>query len=111
MAVLNRLFMKTSADNGMDSSPGPKLEGWMKDAGFERVTGTRRMLPLGTWPADRTLKEVGAWNYLMMSEGLEGIVNYLFGHFLGMSKEEILVTCTKVRRQLNDPKCHIMYPL
>jgi hypothetical protein len=111
IAVLNRLFIKTAADNGHNVSPGPQLQGWMKDAGFENVTQTRRMLPFGTWPADKTLKEIGAWNYMMLDENLEGVVNYLFGHHLGMSKEELDVVCAKVRNQLKDPTCHIMYPM
>jgi len=111
IAVLNRLFMDTAHKNGINPGPGPSFEGWLKDAGFEDVTADRRPLPLGTWPADKHLKEVGAWNFLMLNEGIEGIVNYLFGEHLGMSKEELTVVCAKVRRQLKDPKVHCMYHL
>ena len=45
----------------------------------------------------------------MLREGLEGIVNYLFGHHLGMSKAELDVVCAKVRRDVTDPNIHCMY--
>ncbi|KAI9775202.1 MAG: hypothetical protein M1839_001390 [Geoglossum umbratile] len=33
--------------------PGPKLEGWLKDAGFENVTHRQYKLPVGPWPRDK----------------------------------------------------------
>jgi hypothetical protein len=54
-------------------------------------------------------KKLVLGTYLMLNEGIEGIVNYLFGMVLGMSKEELTVTCAKIRKQLKDPKCHAMY--
>jgi hypothetical protein len=33
-------------------SPGPRLEQWLRDAGFENVQSHKYVLPLGTWPKD-----------------------------------------------------------
>ena len=40
---------------GRDPCPGPKLEGWMKDAGFEGVRQEKYRLPVGPWPKDQHL--------------------------------------------------------
>lgn len=40
---------------GKDPHPGPKLEGWVKDAGFEDVYHERFRLPIGPWPKDKHL--------------------------------------------------------
>ena len=47
---------------GKDPEPGPKIEGWMKDAGFVDVYHERFRLPIGPWPKDKHL--VSAWNSL-----------------------------------------------
>ena len=38
---------------GYDTQPGPKLEGWVKDAGFVKVGVHKLPIPLGTWPKDK----------------------------------------------------------
>jgi hypothetical protein len=48
---------------------------------------------------------------MMVDEFLEGFLNYLYSKHLGMSKEEIDVSCAKIRKQLRDPKVHCMYTL
>ena len=35
--------------------PGPKIEGWVRDAGFTNVHVVKNVLPLGTWPKDPKL--------------------------------------------------------
>ena len=52
---LNKVFIETALAAGMDPSPGPHFEGWLKDAGFEHVIAERKPLPIGTWPADQHL--------------------------------------------------------
>ena len=45
-------LLDASRKIGRDPRPGPKLEGWMKDAGFENVTHQMFPLPIGIWPKD-----------------------------------------------------------
>jgi hypothetical protein len=33
--------------------PGPMLEGWLKDAGFENITHKKVKMPAGPWPKDK----------------------------------------------------------
>ena len=40
---------------GKEPSPGPLLEGWLKDAGFVNVVARKFNLPIGPWPKDKHL--------------------------------------------------------
>lgn len=51
----NREFLKASRKAGTEPCPGPLLEGFLKDAGFEDVVAHQYIWPVGTWPADRHL--------------------------------------------------------
>jgi hypothetical protein len=39
----------------------PKMPGWVKDSGFEDVREDSRVMPIGTWPKDKRLKEIGKY--------------------------------------------------
>lgn len=113
----------------MEPCPGPLLKGWLKDAGFVDVVAERHILPVGTWPLDPHLvnrippanhlcptdsplqKEVGAWNYLQITEGLEASFYALFTRFLDYSQREVDVVCAKIRGELKDPSMHAFFYL
>jgi hypothetical protein len=40
---------------GKDPGPGPKLNGWMEEAGFENIKHEVFNLPIGAWPKDKML--------------------------------------------------------
>lgn len=40
---------------GMEPEPGPKLAGWIKDAGFTNIHHKVLPIPVGVWPKDKTL--------------------------------------------------------
>jgi len=107
----NAEWMKANKEAGQEPSPGPLLEGWFKGTGFVDVAATRNALPVGTWPADKHLKTIGAWNYLQLSEGLEAFTYAIFTRRLGYSKEEVEVMCAEIKRDLKNPKIHTMYHL
>jgi len=116
----------------MEPCPGPLLEGWMRDAGYVDIKAQKYVWPVGTWPADKHLvrllgslrlchtfadrsltkqKEVGAWNYLQIEEGLEAFTYALFTRRLGYSQKEVDVICAKIRKEMKDPKMHAMFYL
>ncbi|CAF9915342.1 MAG: hypothetical protein ALECFALPRED_010113 [Alectoria fallacina] len=107
----NTTFLKASRESGMEPCPGPLLEGWLKDAGFKGVAAERHVWPVGTWPADKHLKEVGAWNYLQIMEGLEAFTYALFTRVLGYSQQEVDVVCAKIRREMRNSKMHAYFYL
>lgn len=89
---------------GVEPDPGPHLETWVKEAGFVNVTSQTNAFPMGTWPKDRTLKEIGAFNLISFLDNLEGISLRLYEHAWGWSPEEIKILCAKLRPELKDPK-------
>ncbi|CAD6573919.1 MAG: hypothetical protein ASARMPRED_006361 [Alectoria sarmentosa] len=107
----NTTFLKASRESGMEPCPGPLLEGWLKDAGFKDVAAERHVWPVGTWPADKHLKEVGAWNYLQIMEGLEAFTYALFTRVLGYSQQEVDVVCAKIRKEMRNSKMHAYFYL
>ena len=52
---LNTDFIQGNLEVGKDACPGPKLEQYLKDAGFEDVYAQKFIVPVGTWPADKHL--------------------------------------------------------
>lgn len=136
----NREFLKASVESGMEPCPGPLLEDLMKNAGFEDVTATKFVWPVGTWPADKHLvrhtihmtplfvlfgcfqvtsadaavkniERNRSLNYLQIQEGLEAFWYALFTRQLGYSQQEVDVLCAKVRAELKNPKLHAMFYL
>lgn len=125
-------LLDASQDLGREPNPGPKLAGWMKDAGFENVRHERFRVPIGPWPKDPHLvrsvlefdynppklrwltqrqKTVGAWNLVQIEDGLEGFTLRLYTQFLGWKPEEVAVLLANVRKNLRDPKIHAQFEL
>lgn len=69
----SRMFVEAAKAQGMDAEITPKLEGWLKDAGFVNIQVKIHKPAVGTWPTDGKEKEIGAWNQLMLETGLSGI--------------------------------------
>lgn len=81
----------------------------MEKAGFVDVHECLYKVPMGPWPRDRVLKEVGLLNYHHWKSGLEGYAMWLltkFGAPSPWTKEEVEVYLAKVRTELNDTKIH-----
>ena len=55
-------------------------------------------------------KEIGAWNFLQINEGLEGLSMLTFIN-MGYSKEEVEVMCAKMRAEFKNPKIHTLFHL
>lgn len=89
--------------------PGPKIEGWVRDAGFTNVQVVKNVLPLGTWPKDPKLKMIGRYNWIQLYEGLQAMSLRLFTRFLGWAPEDVEMLLLEVRKDLRDPKIHAMF--
>ncbi|KIX08590.1 uncharacterized protein Z518_03246 [Rhinocladiella mackenziei CBS 650.93] len=79
---------------------------YVEQAGFVNVVEKRYKMPLGPWPKDPKLKEIGRWHLLEAYQGLEGWTLALFTRVLGWSYEEVQVFLAKVREGLKDPTIH-----
>ncbi|KAF5527280.1 Pyrrolocin cluster transcription factor fsdR [Colletotrichum aenigma] len=91
---------------GHDPNPGPKLERWVKDAGFINVVHQSFPIPLGPWPKDPHYKDVGMTNLIHYVEGLEAFSLRAFCAIMGWTKEETLVHLAHVRREMKKGDFH-----
>jgi SAM-dependent methyltransferase len=57
----------------------------MEAAGFVNITYRTFKWPIGPWPQDRKLKEIGAYNRLAWEDGMNGWVLFLFTKYLRVS--------------------------
>ncbi|KAK7706430.1 hypothetical protein SLS57_009664 [Botryosphaeria dothidea] len=94
---------------GMDPEPGPKLKGWVEDAGFVNVTHKLLPIPTGTWPKDKRLKDVGAFDLIQFLEGLEGLSMRPFTALRGWKYDELLVFLAKIRGELKNPRLRLQH--
>ncbi|KAL4923692.1 class I SAM-dependent methyltransferase [Aspergillus undulatus] len=84
---------------GRTMDPAPSMEGWVREAGFDKVLVQKIKLPVGVWPKDARLKECGALLRLNFIEGVEGFTAALFGEVLGWEREEIKALNAGVRAE------------
>jgi SAM-dependent methyltransferase len=78
----------------------------IEQAGFVNVTYRRFKWPIGPWPKDPKLKEIGSFNRLGWEDGVEGWAMYLFTKYLGWRIEEIQVLIAGIRKELRDSAIH-----
>jgi SAM-dependent methyltransferase len=64
-------FHEIASGMGMDFDPTPKVPGWLKDVGFEKVHLESRIIPVGPWPKNKKLKTVGLYYLSHMLDGGE----------------------------------------
>ena len=105
----NSLLREASDKIGLEHSPGPKLEGWIKKAGFVNVVSQVFKLPLGPWPKEQEQKDIGMWNMSQMQAGAEAFTLHLLCEVLGWTKEDVTALLTKVRGDFRSPKIHAYY--
>lgn len=45
------------------------MEGWLREAGFADVNQVDKLIPVGMWPRDRKMKEIGKYYQVHLLEG------------------------------------------
>lgn len=81
----------------------------MEKAGFVDAEEKLYKIPLGPWPKDKVLKEVGQLQYLHWTAALEGWALWLltkFGAPSPWSNDEVQVYLANVRAELKSPRTH-----
>ncbi|OMP82089.1 hypothetical protein BK809_0006399, partial [Diplodia seriata] len=91
---------------GKEVYTGPTFAGLLKDAGFVNVHVQKYKLPLGPWPKDKKMKEIGTVNLMQVLEGMEAFSYRLFTGTLGWSLEEVQVLIAKTVKELKTMKFH-----
>lgn len=65
-------------------------------------------MPIGRWPKDPRMKDIGAITAATLDRDVEGIVTYM-ANLIGWSKEEVIVYAAQIRRELRDRSIHGYY--
>lgn len=101
-----RILLDGFRSRGKEPCPGPKLHGWMTDAGFENITTRRLSFPFGAWAKDKRLKELGMLNLVQFMNGLDAFSLRLLVDAMGMQREEVNEMLDQVRVDLLNKKIH-----
>lgn len=62
--------------------------------------------PVGSWPKDARLKEIGIWGQTALEADIEGYVLFIANVIAGWTREEILVYIAHLRREIRSAKYH-----
>jgi len=94
---------------GMDPCPGQRFESLMKEAGFINMKRQVVPIPVGPWPRDKKLKEIGSFDLMQFLENLEGISIRLLTAVFKWQVEEVMVLLADVRKDLLNPRAQIQH--
>ncbi|OBT72693.1 hypothetical protein VF21_08799 [Pseudogymnoascus sp. 05NY08] len=99
-----------AAENFGTSATSPKnLKRLTIDAGFVDVEEHILKIPVGPWPKDKRLKNIGLFEMVNMDEGLESLSLMLFTRALKWTREEVLMFLMEVRKATKDKSIHSYY--
>ncbi|KAL1962249.1 hypothetical protein VTN77DRAFT_9905 [Rasamsonia byssochlamydoides] len=91
---------------GRDVNIATKLKHWVEEAGFEDVVEKVYILPLGPWPKDPKLKELGKWTYIQFPDAIDAYGLRLYTQVLGWDANEAKIHHALVKQQLRDRSLH-----
>ncbi|SPO01700.1 related to methyltransferase [Cephalotrichum gorgonifer] len=80
----------------------------MEAAGFVDIHEIDYKTPIGTWPKDPHLKEIGQFTQLTIETDIEGYILYP-ATAIGWTPEEVTVFAACVRREIRNPDIHSYY--
>lgn len=90
-----RLAIESTEKFGKQINIQPHLKDMIIQAGFEDVKEFTYKWPIGEWPQDPRLKDIGGWNARHWMEGLETWTLRLLTQYMGVSQvHEILTPMT-----------------
>jgi len=76
------------------------MKGLMENAGFVDVVESTAIWPIGPWPKDKALKEVGKWGLLGVTDSLYPFAVQLLIKGLGWSVDQVRDLCHDVGKEL-----------
>lgn len=79
---------------------------FFEEAGFDNIKERVLKLPLGTWPADKAQKEMGAYFLLTAQSGFEAFGMAFLTRELRMSVEDVLVLVEGAKKDARNRSIH-----
>jgi len=103
MALCN----EASTKFGKSISSAPEQKQYMIDAGFYNVSDKIYKVPIGTWPVEPKLKEIGMYQREVALLSVESFTPGFLSRVNGWSNDECQVLMAEVRREMRDPENHL----
>jgi len=103
------MFIRCAERAGRSLNTHETMRGAIEKAGFVDVHEEKCKIPIGPWPKNKLLKEVGRLQYAHWNAALEGWAMWLLTHFgepRPWTKEEVQVYLAQVRVELKDRHIH-----
>ncbi|KAF2837251.1 S-adenosyl-L-methionine-dependent methyltransferase [Patellaria atrata CBS 101060] len=99
-------FHDIAAKIGLNFDQIPYMAKWLEAAGYTDVQETEKIVPIGPWPKNKQLKEIGRYYQVHLLEG--GMENYTMALFTrnGWEPAEVQVLLAKVREEVRSNKMH-----
>ncbi|KAK4691553.1 hypothetical protein P7C71_g5468, partial [Lecanoromycetidae sp. Uapishka_2] len=105
------LALECSQKFGKPIDIQPFLKGNIEKAGFVDVVEKKIKWPVGDWPADPRLKDIGRWHAQHWVEGIELWSLRMLTQCLGWSHEDVKAFAAKIRTTIYSRKYHAYQPL
>lgn len=71
----------------------------MKAAGFVDIQSNTIKVPVGEWPKDGKMKEIGRYIQLGVVTDAQGHVSLMANLLEGRSQEQVMLYCAQLRRE------------
>ncbi|RKL48332.1 hypothetical protein BFJ70_g2690 [Fusarium oxysporum] len=81
----------------------------MEKAGFVNLVERDFKVPIGGWPKDPKMKEIGKYAQATLEQDIEGYVLFMANTVEGWTKEEVEVYISMLRRELRQGNMHPYY--
>ncbi|KAM0346688.1 hypothetical protein ACHAPU_005401 [Fusarium lateritium] len=81
----------------------------MEKTGFVNLEEKNFKVPIGGWPKDVKMKEIGRYAQATLEQDIEGYVLFMANTVEGWTKEEVEVYISLLRRELRAGKMHPYY--
>ncbi|CAH0014516.1 unnamed protein product [Clonostachys rhizophaga] len=89
--------------------PAPSFKIWLERAGFHHVKVQKFKLPVGMWPKDERLKDIGACMAQNFVDGVDAFTAKPFRDTLGWPAEQVEVLNMLVRRAARNKSVHAVF--
>ncbi|PWW76808.1 S-adenosyl-L-methionine-dependent methyltransferase [Tuber magnatum] len=106
LAKYYRLVNEAADKLGQEFKIASSLDRFILDAGFDKVHHEETKIPLGTWPAEKKQKEMGAFLLLTTENAFEAFGMALLTRSLGMGIPEVEELITAAKRESRSKKTH-----
>ncbi|KAL7274493.1 hypothetical protein RUND412_002597 [Rhizina undulata] len=83
-----------------------KVKPWMEEAGFVKIQEIEVKLPVGTWPRDGHMREIGKYNLVNILEAAEGFSMAMFTRVLNWDPSTTQALLEKVCEEYQDKDKH-----